>query len=356
MSRIFGAVIALLIVAMGVGTLQAEKRSGAKEPRSSGIKKLASVDGTVITEVQARSESADELDALELQILRSKAQTAQNEHQIVEEAVERIIKDKLLQAESQKRGVSKEQLLAQEVMQKIAESTPEEIDAFYTTNQQRINRPKEQALSQISKYLRQQQENNLKEKFFSRLEKEHQVIRTIEPLRYAINFTGRPAKGLASAAVQLALFSDFQCPYCGNFNDTIKEVQKKYGDKVRLAFFQFPLTNIHANAERAAEASLCAEDQGRFWEMHDLLFQKQSNLQDMEIRDYAGKLGLDMASFNSCLDSERYRRKVQEDLRAGSAAGVDGTPALFINGRLLSGSRPLEDITNIIEEELKLKK
>ena len=132
----------------------------------------------------------------------------------------------------------------------------------------------------------------------------------------------------------------------------MKEVQKRYGDSVQVVFRQFPLTNIHANAERAAEASLCAQAQGRFWDMHDLMFQNQNNLRNEDLKNQAGKLGLDAAAFNACLDSKRYGRTINEDLRAAAAAGVEGTPALFINGRFLYGSRPLEEVSGIIDEEL----
>jgi protein-disulfide isomerase len=119
-----------------------------------------------------------------------------------------------------------------------------------------------------------------------------------------------------------------------------------------VVFRQFPLTNIHANAEQAAEASLCAQAQGRFWDMHDLLFQNQNTLRDVDLKSKAGKLGLDAAAFDTCLDSRRYGSVISEDIRAAAAAGVEGTPALFINGRFLYGSRPLEEISGIIDEEL----
>jgi protein-disulfide isomerase len=100
---------------------------------------------------------------------------------------------------------------------------------------------------------------------------------------------------------------------------------------------------------------LCAEDQGHFWEMHDLLFQNQNNLRDEDLKSRAGQLGLNTAAFNTCLDSKRFGGKVIEDIRAGSAAGVEGTPAMFINGRFLYGSRSTEEISQIIDEELAAK-
>jgi predicted DsbA family dithiol-disulfide isomerase len=342
----------LFMVLCGAGLLPAQKATKAKEPKVPVSRPLATVDGVPITETQARMEGAAELDSLELQNLRAKAITARNEHQILEEALEKIIEDKLLRADAEKRNISMEELLAREIQQKISEPSADEIENFYTENQQRITRPKEEALPQISKLLKQQKENSLREALLGRLEEEHHVVRLLEPLRYDVNAAGRPSMGPSSAPVLLVLFSDFQCPYCRRFNATMKEVLKRYADSVQVVFRQFPLTNIHANAERAAEASLCAQAQGRFWDMHDLLFQNQNSLRDEDLKSQAGKLGLDAAAFNACLDSKRFSSTIDEDLRAAAAAGVEGTPALFVNGRFLYGSRPLEEISGIIDEEL----
>jgi predicted DsbA family dithiol-disulfide isomerase len=344
--------LTFVLVSGGSGLLCAEKTAKGKQQKQPESRQLAMVDGTPITETQARMEGATSLDSLDLQNLRAKALAERNEHQILEEAVERIIQDKLLNAEAGKQGISKDELLAKEIQQKLSEPTAEEIESFYTENKQRITIPKEEALPQISKYLKKQKESELREGLFSRLEAEHHVVRILEPLRYNVNAAGRPSRGPASAPVLLVLFSDFECPHCRRFGETMKEVLKQYGDKVRLVFRQFPLTNIHANAERAAEASLCADAQGRFWEMHDLLFQNQSSLRDEDLKSRASKLGLDVAAFNSCLDSKRYGGSINEDVRAASAAGVEGTPALFINGRFLYGSRSKEEVTEIIDEEL----
>jgi len=356
MRFLFRILIFLLSIIAASAFLYAEKPTRAQAQSSSGSKRLATVDGVPITETQARMEGAKDLDALELQTLKAKAVAARNEHQILEEALDRIIEEKLLRAEAEKRGISKEDLLSMEVEQKVSEPTPAEIDAFYTENQQRIARPKEEAAPQISRYLKQQRERDIRESFFEKLEKEHRVERLQEPLRYDVNAAGRPSAGSASAPVLLVLFSDFQCPYCKRFSGTIKEVLKQYGPKVHLVFRQFPLTDIHANAQKAAEASLCADAQGHFWEMHDLLFQNQGNLRDQDLKDRASRLGLDVSAFNTCLDSGRYGGKIEEDIRAGSAAGVEGTPALFVNGRFLYGSRPYEEVAKVIDEELKTKK
>ena len=139
-------------------------------------------------------------------------------------------------------------------------------------------------------------------------------------------------------------------------SETLKEVVKNYGKKVRLVFRQLPLTSIHKFAQKAAEASLCADAQGRFWEMHDLLFQDQKNLGEKDLKAKAAKLGLNTAAFDKCLDGEQFAARIREDIRAGAAAGADGTPALYVNGRFLNGNRPYDDIAAVIDEELNRKK
>jgi protein-disulfide isomerase len=319
-------------------------------------KQLASVDGAVITEKQARAENAAKFESLELQRLKEDASYAMNEHQILQDAVERILEDKLLRAEAAKQGVSKEELIARDVDGKITEPTAEEIDSFYEENQDRIQGSKEEVAPRIAKYLRQQKQRAIKQSLLGRLEKEHKVTRSIEPLRFNVDAPGRPALGPSAAPVVLVLFSDFQCPYCKGMSETLKEILKNYGDKVRLVFRQFPLISIHQFAEQAAEASLCADAQGHFWEMHDSLFANQEKLAEADIKDRAVKLGLDTAAFNSCLDGQRFAARVKEDIRGGASAGTEGTPAIYVNGRFLNGNRPYEDIASLIDEELRGKK
>jgi protein-disulfide isomerase len=322
-----------------------------QESQNAGGKKLAAVDDMVITETQARATGAAELDALELQILKSKAGFARSEHQILEKALNKLIEEKLLQAEADKRGITRDELVAKELPQP-QEPTNEEIEGFYEANKGRINKPKEDVATQISRYLKQQKENAAREKLLKQLEKEHHVTRYMEPLRFEVNADKLPSQGSSSAPVTLVIFSDFQCPYCRSFSTTIKKVVDQYKDKVRLVFRQYPLTNIHPQAQKAAEASLCAAAQGHFWEMHDLLFQNQANLKDEDLKSRADKLGLDAPAFNQCLDLSRSAALVMEDVRAGAKAGVEGTPAFFINGRFFSGNYPYEEITELIDEEL----
>jgi len=147
-------------------------------------------------------------------------------------------------------------------------------------------------------------------------------------------------------------YSDFQCPFCGKAQPTIDQVLKDYAGKVKIYFRQFPLTQIHQNAQKAAEAALLAGDQDKFWEYHDKLFQNQENLDVVNLKRYAAELGLDTAKFNAGLDSGEKAAQVSAELQEGAANGVQGTPAFFINGQLISGSQPYSAFKQVIDAEL----
>jgi protein-disulfide isomerase len=162
-----------------------------------------------------------------------------------------------------------------------------------------------------------------------------------------------PSIGPADAPVTIIEFSDFQCPYCARFNaDTLPQILSDYGDRVRFVYRDFPLTSLHVNALKAAEASECANEQGAYWKYHDLLFQNQSALDDASLKNYAASLGLDTATFNQCLDSDKYMSEIQKDYQDGVAAGVQGTPAFFINGMPLSGAQPYSAFKTAIDAAL----
>ncbi|MEW6748294.1 MAG: DsbA family protein [Candidatus Micrarchaeota archaeon] len=162
-------------------------------------------------------------------------------------------------------------------------------------------------------------------------------------------------KGDMNAPVTMVEFSDFECPFCGRYyEDTYKRINEEYiaTGKVRYAFRDYPL-GFHPYAQNAAEAAQCAGDQGRYWEMHDKLFENQDALSVSDLRRYSAELGLDTSMFDQCLDSGKYSQEVQADKRAGDAAGVSGTPTFFINGKKLVGAVSYETFEFAIEEALR---
>lgn len=165
------------------------------------------------------------------------------------------------------------------------------------------------------------------------------------------HITGNP-----KAKVTMIVFSDYQCPFCGRFHPTLKQVIATYGDKIRVVFKHFPLDSIHPNARPAANASECVAALGgndAFWQYTDKLFEKQTQLSDTLYTQLAKEVGVSESSFNSCYQAKKYASKVDADYQQGLAAGVQGTPAAFVNGTLIPGAVPFEQVKSVIDAALK---
>lgn len=171
-----------------------------------------------------------------------------------------------------------------------------------------------------------------------------------------LSIENQPVLGNPEAKVTVIEFSDFQCPFCARYTlETYPQIKQAYIDtgKIKMVFKNFPLTSLHDNAEGAAEASECANDQGKFWEYKEKLFQNQQALSAGDLKKSAKDLGLNEDQFNNCFDSKKYSDEVSQDLKSGIEAGVTGTPTFFINGEKLVGSLPFSEFQRVIEEKLK---
>jgi len=160
--------------------------------------------------------------------------------------------------------------------------------------------------------------------------------------------------GDEGAPVTIIEFSDYECPFCARFwRETLPQIKQEYIDtgKVKLVYRDFPL-NIHRNAQKAAEAAECAGEQSKYYEMHDKIFENQQAIDVLSLKRYAQEIGLNTAEFNSCLDSGKMASEVKKDFSDGQAAGVRGTPAFFINGKLVSGAQPFSVFQQAINAEL----
>jgi protein-disulfide isomerase len=305
---------------------------------------LAAIDGNPISLSEVEAAAGDRLAAMAFQYRSQR-------HQLIDTTLRNIVRERLLEEEAKARGMSTEELVQAE-MDKI-EVTDEDVNQWYQQNRARLgSRTLEQVSAQVRQFLRQQKQEGIMDALVAELEKQNDVVYHLQPLRADIDVSDSPAQGSSDAPVTLVEFSDFECGYCGRLVKTLEDIKENYGDRLRIVFRQFPL-QMHPNAQKAAEASLCANDQGKFWPMHDLLFQEQSQLGVVALKDKASRLGLDRGVFDSCLDSGRNAEKVQKDLRDGNALGVNGTPAIFVNGiPLPGGALPYDAISKAIDEEL----
>lgn len=306
---------------------------------------LATIGDESITMQHIRDRAGAQIDQIELQY-----QTYRSK--VIESALDSILNERLLTAEATKQGTSVPELVAAAVAAN-GEPTDADIAAWYKDNQARIaGRTLDQVRSQIVELLRQQRRTAAMNDLKARLGKEQKLSVQYEPYRLTFDVADRPALGKEGAPVTMVEFSDFQCPYCRGFAPTLRQVEREFGDKIRIVYLQDPITSIHPFALKAAEASLCAHDQGKFWELHDLMFSEQEKLAVTDLKEKARRIGLNGKKFDECLDSGRKVEPVQNDLAQAFRVGVKGTPTIYINGRELTGGRSFEDVSAAINKEL----
>ena len=266
------------------------------------------------------------------------------------DSIDHFVDERLLEVEAEKRGISTEELLDQETAG--AEVSDQEIDAFYEENKARLgDRTLEQMREQLRRGLAGRARAQKRADFVKSLRKDADVEILIEKARIEVEAVGH-YKGPEGAPVTIIEFSDYQCPYCKRAEPTVRAVLERFPTEVRYVYRHFPLDSIHPQARGASEAAICAEDQGRFWEYHDLLFEKTPDFAADKLVAYAEEIGLDVDAFRSCMAEERVKERVERDFQAGRNAGVRGTPAFFVNGISISGARPVEEFVRMIEEEL----
>ncbi len=250
-----------------------------------------------------------------------------------------------------------EELVTKEVADKIPEPSDEEIRALYERAKaggQQLP-PFDQVKPDIARFIKSQKGQGAIVEYYDGLKKEMgiEIDAACRTSRRRSRWTP-PARrrGPANAPITIVEFSDFECPYCVKAEPTVKALLAKYPEKIKLVFRDFPLP-MHSHAPKAAEAAHCAGDQGKYWEMHEKLFANSQKLEPTDLKAYARDLGVDGAKFDRCLDSSEKASLVEKSKKAGEEAGVSGTPAFFINGRMLSGAQPLDAFTTIVDQELK---
>ena len=304
---------------------------------------VANVDGERISLQDLQEASGEPLAKLEEQA-----------YQLKHEKLQQMIDDRLLEKEARRRGIPLQSLMDSEVNSKAAAVTPEEIHRVYELNKAQLQRPETEVADQLRSLLREQRIATRRHEFAQSLQANAKVAVYLDPpapFRAHVGVIG-PSRGAPEAAVTIVEFEDFQCPFCKKAQDTVQEVLARYKDKVRLVHRDFPLQPLHPASIKAHEAARCAEEQGKFWEYRDLLYQNAPAAGPEQLTTYARKLGLNPDDFNKCVDSGKFKTVVQRDEDEGERLGLTGTPAFFINGRLLSGAQPESAFTRMIDEEL----
>jgi protein-disulfide isomerase len=272
-------------------------------------------------------------------------------YQVLKEKLDELIAERLLSLEAAKRGVSVQQLSQDEIVAKVPAATPEQVKTFYETNKDRIQQPLEKVAERITAYLQQQGQEQRRQTLLKELRPHYPVTVALPAPKIEVASDGEPAMGADGAPVTIVEFSDFQCPYCRQVQPALKRLMTEYEGKVKLVFRDFPLRNIHPQAQKAAEAAQCAAEQHKFWPYHDKLFAATS-LHMEDLKKYAHELELHVEQFTACLDSNRHAGGIDADMQAGQNAGVNATPTFFVNGFPLSGAASYERFKEVVDTAL----
>jgi protein-disulfide isomerase len=316
--------------------------SAAQVPDSTGSQaSVAVVNGQSIYETELAAAAAAQL-----------RQLYNQEYQVRKDALEGLVNQKVIQGEASRKGVPADKLLEQEVDAKLGEASDAEVKAYYFGQKDRLNRPFTEVEPQLRTALRQSRIQQARQDYLKGLRERAAAVILLRPPKVEVHADPGRLKGNPRAPITIVEFSDYQCPYCQGVETTLKGVLAKYEGQVSLGYRDFPLQQIHPQAQPAAEASRCAAEQGRFWEYHDLLLTNPAMLHQAGFVEHARKLQLDEKRFEACLTSGRFRSAVQSDYQDGLKAGVNGTPGFFVNGIFLNGNQPVSAFENVIEDEL----
>ena len=272
-------------------------------------------------------------------------------YEVRNRALEQMASERALDQEAGKAGKERDALLKEEVEKRAAVSD-EEVQKYYDEHKDRFRgMPFEKVSPAVKRQLLAQRQVSAMQDYVGGLRQKLGYENKLEPPRFEIAVGTSPSQGPADAAITLVEFSDYECPFCKSAEPIVKQAQERYPTQLRVVTKNFPL-DAHSKAKPAAEAAMCAAEQGKFSEYHAKLFEKAPQIDVAQLAPIAEEAGLDKAKFEECLTSHRSAPIVQADLDAGKKAGVSGTPSFFVNGVPLAGGRSLNDFAKAIDDEL----
>jgi len=268
-----------------------------------------------------------------------------------------IITQKLMDNDPRKKGLSNDEYLDKYISSKVVISEKQVNDFIKEQSipEEHIN---PQVREKIKNYLGMEKKKIALDNWLAEQTNKTAVeVYIAKPRRptFPVEPGDAPFFGSKDAKVTIVEYSDFQCPFCAKGADILKQIKKKYGNKVKVVFKNFPLP-FHNHAEKAAVAALCANEQNTesFWKLHDEMFSNQENLDEAGLKKMAGKLNLKVDQFSKCLDENKYLAKVKAQMEEGKSVKVKSTPTFFINGQLVNGAQPLEVFSEVIDEQLSI--
>lgn len=267
------------------------------------------------------------------------------------DALNQLVEDELLELQAQREKVSVDELLKRHVKVQGTEPTEDQLKFYYEGLG--TDEPYDSVRSKILDTVHQLRFSKAKSAYVAQLRNDWGVTIELPQPGAQVNTAHAPARGAQTAPIRLVEFADYQCPYCQKVHAELKKLQQEMPGEVVLVYKDFPLPN-HPLAEKAAEATHCAEQQGKYWEFHDTLFEEKK-LQVPELKELARTLKLDGDRFDKCLDSGEEAAAIQADVKEGERLGLAGTPSFFMNGHFLSGALTYAKLRAAVDEELATK-
>jgi protein-disulfide isomerase len=298
----------------------------------------------VVAEVNGHQLTRAELDKRESgDLLQAKYKYYMAEKQ----AVDKMVREELLDEAAKKEGVSVEELLKRHIGE-VKTPSDDQVEVFYEGMQS--DKPLAEIHNDIRQHIIDLRRQKAASAYLETLRTKGDVKIELEPPTTAVSSTaGAPTLGPTDAPVKIVEYADYQCPYCKQMHPLIKRLREEF-PKTQLIYEDFPLP-MHANAQKAAEAAHCAGDQGKFWEFHDEIFDYSGSLDVSNLRGMAKTLKLDQASFDQCLDSGKHAPDVAKGHIQGAALGITGTPTFFINGHMVTGAAKYETLRDLVAQE-----
>ncbi len=318
-----------------LGLLRAQ--SGPGENRSAVV---AEVNGTTVTLGELEQKRSDNL-----------FQARRQYYQAESKALDDLIEERLLEMQARRENLTVDQLLERHVNSQIKKDpTDDQLQIFYESLG--TDQPFEAVRPEILAQLHSLRISKARAAYVKTLRSEAKISVTLAEPRVEVALDGKSVRGPRNAPVRVVEFADYQCPYCKQLEPQLERLQHDFGDKVAIAFMDFPLP-MHAHADKMAEAANCAGAQGKFWDYHDFLFKDLKDPFDIAVlKEHARMLNLDSAKFDSCLDSNGQATQINKDMAEGVRLGITGTPTLFINGRFASGSVKYDTLRDMVQQEL----
>lgn len=292
---------------------------------------------------------------INMDLVKLESEYLTNRYDTEAAALDDKVNSALLEAEAKKQGIDVGALLKKEVEDKAAAPTESEIQELFKANERKLRgKTLADVRPDIENAVRRQKQGERFAVYAAELRVSYGLNLQLpypELPRFDVSVDDDPSMGPADAPITIIQFAEYQCGYCGKAQETLDEVEKNYPGKTRLVFRDFPL-NFHDRAIPAAIAANCAEKQGKYWEVHGMLMSNQRALEEADLERTAREAKLDIEKWQACRQDPSVEAEVKKDMEDGAKAGVQGTPAFFINGLFINGAQPYERFKSIIDREL----